>query len=211
MVREDQEQEKKEQYRGLVGMERIIIFDTTLRDGEQAPGASLNRQQKLEIAFQLERLGVDIIEAGFPVASPDDFKAVNEISRTVRKSVICSLARCIPLDITLAAKAVKPARRPRVHLFLATSKIHLQYKFKKAQDEIMKIAKSSIRIARKHCDDVEFSPEDATRTEKDFLFRMVEMAINEGARTINIPDTVGYSYPRIYSMITKTAIMSEYR
>ncbi|MDD5115913.1 MAG: 2-isopropylmalate synthase [Candidatus Omnitrophica bacterium] len=184
-------------------MEKIIIFDTTLRDGEQAPGASLNRQQKLEVAFQLEKLGVDIIEAGFPVASPDDFKAVNEISRTVRKSVICSLARCIPLDITLAAKAVKPAKRPRVHLFLATSKIHLQYKFKKAQDEIMKIARSSIRIARKHCDDVEFSPEDATRTEKDFLFRMVEMAIDEGARTINIPDTVGYSYPQeIYSLIT---------
>jgi len=186
-------------------MEKIIIFDTTLRDGEQAPGASLNQQQKLEIAFQLEKLGVDVIEAGFPVASPDDFKAVNEISKGIKNNAVtvCGLARCIPLDIMLAAKAVKPARHPRVHLFLATSKIHLKYKFRKAEDEILKIAKDAIRFARKKCADIEFSPEDATRTEKDFLYRMIEMAINEGARTINIPDTVGYSYPQeICSLIT---------
>lgn len=184
-------------------VEKIIIFDTTLRDGEQAPGASLTSQQKLEIAYQLEKLGVDIIEAGFPVASPGDFEAVKEISKRIKNSAVCGLARCIPLDVMLAAKAVKPAKRPRVHLFLATSKIHLKYKFRKAEDEILKIAKDAIQLARKHCDDIEFSPEDATRTDKEFLFRIVEMAINEGARTINIPDTVGYSYPQeIYSLIS---------
>ena len=184
-------------------MEKIIIFDTTLRDGEQAPGASLNEQQKLEIAFQLEKLGVDVIEAGFPVASPGDFEAVSQISKKVKKSVVCGLARCVNLDIMLAAKAVKAARHPRVHIFLATSKIHLKYKFRKAEDEILKIAKDATRLARKHCADIEFSPEDATRSERDFLYRMIEAVINEGARTINIPDTVGYSYPQeIYSLIT---------
>jgi len=183
-------------------MEKIIIFDTTLRDGEQAPGASLTSGQKLEVAYQLEKLGVDIIEAGFPIASPDDFKAVETISQKIKKSGICALARCLPQDIEAACKAVKPAKRPRVHLFLATSKIHLQYKFKKAEDEIIEIARKAIRLAKKGCADIEFSPEDATRTERNFLFRMVEMAIAEGARTINIPDTVGYSYPaEIYDLI----------
>ncbi|MDD5120428.1 MAG: 2-isopropylmalate synthase [Candidatus Omnitrophica bacterium] len=184
-------------------MEKIIIFDTTLRDGEQAPHASLTSFQKMEVAIQLEKLGVDIIEAGFPVASPGDFEAVNEISKRVKKSAVCGLARCIPLDITLAAKAVKPAKHPRVHIFLATSKIHLQYKFKKAEEEVFGIAKAAIRLARKHCADIEFSPEDATRSERGFIYRMVEMAISEGAATINIPDTVGYSYPQeIHSLIT---------
>jgi len=184
-------------------MEKIIIFDTTLRDGEQAPGAAMNSFQKMEVAVQLERLGVDIIEAGFPVASPDDFVAVNAIARSIKKSAICALARCIYKDIEHAGRAVKKAKRPRIHLFLATSKIHLKYKFKKAEDEIAVIARDSIRQARKFCSDIEFSPEDATRTEKEFLFRMVEMAINEGARTINIPDTVGYSYPQeVFSLIT---------
>jgi len=183
-------------------MQKLIIFDTTLRDGEQAPGASLTSQQKLEVARQLERLGVDVIEAGFPIASPGDFKAVADISVKVRKPVICGLARCIPADIEAAAKAVKKARAGRVHLFLATSKIHLQYKFKKAEAEIMALAIKSLRQARSLCADIEFSPEDATRTERDFLFRMVEAAIKEGAATINIPDTVGYSYPQeIYSII----------
>ncbi len=184
-------------------MEKITIFDTTLRDGEQAPGASLNEQQKLEIAFQLEKLGVDVIEAGFPVASPGDFEAVNQISKKIKKGAVCALARCVNLDIMLAAKAVKAARHPRVHIFLATSKIHLQYKFRKAEDEILKIAKDATRLARKHCADIEFSPEDATRSERDFIYRVIETAINEGASTINIPDTVGYSYPQeIYSLIT---------
>ena len=184
-------------------MEKIIIFDTTLRDGEQAPGASLTHQQKLEIAFQLEKLGVDIIEAGFPIASPGDFKAVDEISKAIKKSAICGLARCLKPDIDAAGRALKAAKRARMHLFLATSKIHLQYKFKKAEDEILAIAKDAVRQARSLCDDIEFSPEDATRSEKDFLFSVIEMAINEGARTINIPDTVGYSYPQeIFALIT---------
>ncbi|MFA5725947.1 MAG: 2-isopropylmalate synthase [Candidatus Omnitrophota bacterium] len=184
-------------------VEKIIIFDTTLRDGEQAPGASMNSFQKLEVAAQLEKLGVDIIEAGFPVASPGDFAAVSAIAKLIKKAGVCGLARCIDKDIEYAGRAVKKARHPRIHLFLATSRIHLKYKFKKAEDEIAAIARGSIRQARKFCCDIEFSPEDATRTEKDFLYRMIELAINEGCRTINIPDTVGYSYPQeIYSLIT---------
>ncbi|MCX5695761.1 MAG: 2-isopropylmalate synthase [Candidatus Omnitrophica bacterium] len=183
-------------------MEKIIIFDTTLRDGEQAPGASLTHQQKLEVAFQLEKLGVDIIEAGFPIASPGDFKAVTEISKAIKKSAVCGLARCLKLDIESASDAVKRAKHPRVHLFLATSKIHLQYKFKKAEDEILAIAQGAVKLTRRLCDDIEFSPEDATRSERGFLFKVIETAINEGAQTINIPDTVGYSYPQeIYSLI----------
>lgn len=184
-------------------MEKIIIFDTTLRDGEQAPGASLTPQQKLEIAFQLEKLGVDIIEAGFPIASPGDFKAVSDISKSIKKSAVCGLARCLKPDIERAADALKAAKHPRLHLFLATSKIHLQYKFKKAEDEILAIAKEAVKLGRRLCDDIEFSPEDATRSERDFLFRVIEEAINQGAKTINIPDTVGYSYPQeIYSLIS---------
>ena len=185
-------------------MEKIIIFDTTLRDGEQAPGAALNSFQKMEVAAQLEKLGVDIIEAGFPVASPDDFAAVSAIAKLIKKGAVCALARCISKDIERAGESVKKAKHPRIHLFLATSKIHLQYKFKKAEDEIADIARDSIRQAKKFCGDIEFSPEDATRTEKEFLFRMIEMAIKEGASTVNIPDTVGYSYPQeVYSLITE--------
>ncbi len=183
-------------------MDKVIIFDTTLRDGEQAPGAALTSEQKLEVAYQLELLGVDVIEAGFPVASPDDFKAVDLISRQIRKPCICGLARCINKDIQAAGDAVKRARHPRIHIFLATSKIHLKYKFKKPQDQILALAKQSTHLARKFCEDIEFSPEDATRTERHFLFKVIETAINEGARTINIPDTVGYSYPQeIYCLI----------
>ena len=184
-------------------MEKIIIFDTTLRDGEQAPGASLNPQQKLEVAFQLEKLGVDVIEAGFPIASPGDFQAVKEISHKIKQSAICGLARCLKPDIIAAHKALISAKHPRIHLFLATSKIHLKYKFKKAEDEILALAKTAVGCARKLCRDIEFSPEDATRSDREFIYRVVETAINEGARTINIPDTVGYSYPQeIYSLIT---------
>jgi len=183
-------------------VEKIIIFDTTLRDGEQAPGASLNKQQKLEIAFQLEKLGVDVIEAGFPVASPDDFQAVSQISRNLKKSIPCALARCIKKDIVLAGQALKPARRPRLHLFLATSKIHLQYKFKKTEDEILSIAREAMKLASRYCKDIEFSTEDATRSDREFLFRVVEAVIKLGARTVNIPDTTGYSYPQeMYSLI----------
>lgn len=183
-------------------MDKIIIFDTTLRDGEQAPGASLTTQQKLEIAFQLEKLNVDVIEAGFPVASPGDFQAVATIAKKIKKSGVCGLARCVKADIEAAAKAVKQATNPRVHVFLATSKIHLKYKFRKPEEEILTLAKDATRMARRLCGDIEFSPEDATRSEHDFLFRIIEAAINEGARTINIPDTVGYSYPQeIHSLI----------
>jgi 2-isopropylmalate synthase len=182
--------------------EKIIIFDTTLRDGEQAPGASMTSGQKLEVAFQLEKLGVDVIEAGFPVASPDDFKAVSTISKNIKNSAICALARCLKEDIKAAHNSLKKAVQARIHLFLATSKIHMKYKFRKAEEEILEIAKKCTRLTRGLLDDIEFSPEDATRTERDFLYRVIETAINEGATTINIPDTVGYSYPQeIYQLI----------
>jgi 2-isopropylmalate synthase len=183
-------------------MEKIIIFDTTLRDGEQAPGASLTSEQKLEVARQLENLGVDVIEAGFPVSSGDDFKSVEIIARQIKKPIICGLARCIKKDIESAYQALRKAKHPRIHIFLATSKIHLKYKFKKPQEEILEIAKRFTRLARNYCQDIEFSPEDATRSERDFLFKVIETAIQEGATTINIPDTVGYSYPQeIYDLI----------
>tara|TARA_B100000315_G_C14584071_1_gene591988 strand:+ start:1508 stop:3007 length:1500 start_codon:yes stop_codon:yes gene_type:complete len=184
-------------------MERIKIFDTTLRDGEQAPGAALSSQQKLEVAFQLENLGVDIIEAGFPIASPDDFKAVDLVARTIKKSIVCGLARCLKKDIEAAHNSTKKAKKPRIHIFLATSKIHLKYKFKKAESEILQLAKKATIMARKYCDDIEFSPEDATRSERGFLYKVIETAISQGAKTINIPDTVGYSYPQeIYTLIS---------
>ena len=182
-------------------MKKVIIFDTTLRDGEQAPGASLTSEQKIEVAYQLERLNVDIIEAGFPIASPDDFNAVSAISQRIKNSVVCGLARCLSKDIEAAYNALKKAKHPRMHIFLATSKIHLKYKFKKAEDEIVDIAGRMTKAARNLCDDIEFSPEDATRTDKNFLFRVIETAISNGARTINIPDTVGYSYPQEFFSI----------
>jgi len=174
---------------------RIVVFDTTLRDGEQAPGASLSDQEKLEVAQQLVRLGVDVIEAGFPVSSPGDFDSVQRIAREVKGAVICGLARSLPKDIEAAAAALKPAGRRRIHVFLATSKIHMQYKLKKAESEILKIAESAVRYARQFTDDVQFSPEDASRTEPEFLFRVVETVIKAGATTVNIPDTVGYAQP----------------
>lgn len=183
--------------------EKIFIFDTTLRDGEQAPGAALTSIQKLEIAHQLENLGVDVIEAGFPIASPDDFKAVSSVANHLKKASVCGLARCTKQDIEAAAKSLKKAKQPRIHIFLATSKIHLQYKFRKAEEEILALTKKYTKFARKQLPDIEFSPEDATRTSKSFLYRVIEAAISAGAKTINIPDTVGYSYPQeIESLIT---------
>jgi 2-isopropylmalate synthase len=176
--------------------ERLVIFDTTLRDGEQAPGASLTSSQKLNVALQLERLGVDIIEAGFPVASPGDFEGVRLVAQNVKKATVCALARCVQKDIDAAADALKSAKRPRIHVFLATSKIHLEHKFKKGEDEIVAIARQWVTYAKGKCDDIEFSPEDATRTDPAFLYRVIEAAIDCGARTINIPDTVGYTYPQ---------------
>jgi 2-isopropylmalate synthase len=176
--------------------DRISIFDTTLRDGEQCPGASLNRREKLEIALQLEKLGVDVIEAGFPIASPDDFHAVKEIAAKIKKTRIAGLARCVDKDIERCAEAVSPAgKRARIHVFLATSKVHRECKLKKSKEEIIKLAVWSVQYAKKFCDDVEFSAEDATRTERDFLAEVTKEVIEAGAKTVNIPDTVGYAIP----------------
>jgi 2-isopropylmalate synthase len=174
---------------------KIKIFDTTLRDGEQAPGASLSDQEKLEIAHQLVRLGVDIIEAGFPISSPGDFDSVRQIARQVKGATICGLARSLNKDIEAAAMALKPAKKKRIHVFLATSKIHMKYKLKKAESEILKIAESAVKYAGKFTDDIQFSPEDASRTEKDFLYKVIERVIKAGATTVNIPDTVGFAQP----------------
>lgn len=174
---------------------RVIIFDTTLRDGEQSPGASLDHREKVEIGHQLALLGVDVIEAGFPIASPDDFEAVREIAERVKGPVICGLARCIDADIERCAAAVAPAAKGRIHVFLATSAIHRKYKLRKAESEILKQAVASVKYARTFRDDVEFSPEDASRTEPEFLAQVVEAVIDAGATTVNIPDTVGYAVP----------------
>lgn len=176
-------------------MDKIIIFDTTLRDGEQSPGASLESHEKLEISRQLVRLNADVIEAGFPVSSPGDFRAVKLIAQKIRGPIICGLARCLKKDIEASGEAVKPAKRKRIHVFLATSKIHMKYKLRKAEDEIVKLAIEGVKYARRFTDDVEFSPEDATRSEKEFLYRVIEEVIAAGATTVNIPDTVGYAIP----------------
>ncbi|MFG0255520.1 MAG: 2-isopropylmalate synthase, partial [Rhodopirellula sp. JB053] len=173
----------------------IRIFDTTLRDGEQSPGASMNLSEKLEVAAALSDMGVDVIEAGFPIASPGDFEAVRQIAQTVRGSTICGLARCNEKDIDRAWEALKVASSARIHVFLATSAIHRQFKLRMTPDEIVERAIAGVKRAAAYCDDVEFSPEDACRTEHDFLCRVVEAAIDAGATTINVPDTVGYATP----------------
>src|SRR5437667_461358 len=178
---------------------RLIIFDTTLRDGEQSPGASMNLSEKLEIALALRDLGVDIIEAGFPIASPGDFEAVQAIARQVDGPTICGLARCNNADIDRAWEALHDAPKARIHVFLATSAIHREFKLRMAKDEIVRRAVEGVRHAKAYCADVEFSPEDAARTELDFLAEVVEKAIEAGATTINIPDTVGYAVPEQYA------------
>src|ERR1700693_3327621 len=175
--------------------DRVLIFDTTLRDGEQAPACSMTQPEKLRVARALAELGVDIIEAGFPAASRGDWGSVNAVAREVQGPVIAGLARCVREDIELAAQALKDAPRHRLHLFLATSAIHREFKLKMAQEEIIRRAVEGVKIAREHCTDVEFSPEDASRTELDFLAQVVEAVIDAGATTINIPDTVGYTVP----------------
>ena len=175
------------------------MFDTTLRDGEQAPGASLNEKEKLEIAYALERLGVDIIEAGFPISSPGDFAAVQKIAKAIKHSTICGLARSIKKDIDAVYDAVKVAESGRIHVFVATSKIHLTHKLKKNKDEVLEMAVDSVKYAKSKMSDIEFSPEDASRSERDFLFRILEAVIKAGAKTVNIPDTVGYTNPVEYA------------
>lgn len=183
--------------------EKVIIFDTTLRDGEQAPGASLNLREKLEVAHQLVALGVDVIEGGFPIASPDDFEAVQAMAKELKGPVIAGLARCLDKDIERAAKALESAERRRIHVFLATSPIHMQYKLKKAEDEILRMAVEGVAAARKYADDVEFSPEDASRTEPAFLAKVVAAVIDAGAQTVNIPDTVGYAFPEDFGRLIR--------
>jgi 2-isopropylmalate synthase len=184
--------------------EQILIFDTTLRDGEQCPGASMNIREKLEVARQLARLRVDIIEAGFPIASDGDFEAVKSIASEIQGPRIAGLARCVDKDIDRAAEAVKPAGdRARIHVFLATSAIHREFKLKMAQDEILKRSVEGVKRALGYCKDVEFSPEDASRTEPEFLAEVTHAAIEAGAKTVNIPDTVGYAAPHQFGALIK--------
>ena len=173
--------------------ERLYIFDTTLRDGEQAPGYSMNLEEKIRIAKQLEALGVDIIEAGFAISSPGDAESVEAIARSVSDVTVASLARCVRKDIDAAWNAVKVAKRPRIHVFLATSDLHLEYKLRMSREEALERVKENVAYARSLCPDIEFSLEDATRTDHDYMCRVVEAAINAGATTINLPDTVGYA------------------
>jgi 2-isopropylmalate synthase len=182
---------------------RVYIFDTTLRDGEQSPGASLDIHEKVTIAHQLAKLGVDAIEAGFPVSSQVQFKAVQNIAEQIKGPSIAALARCIDLDIEQAARALEKAEKPRIHTFVATSKIHLDKKFKKSEDEILDMAVKGVKKAKGYVDDVEFSPEDSARTGKAFLFKIVQAAIEAGATVINIPDTVGYTNPEEFTNLIK--------
>jgi 2-isopropylmalate synthase len=184
--------------------EHVAIFDTTLRDGEQSPGFSLWPQEKLELARQLARLGVDVIEAGFPVSSPGEFEGVRQIAAEVRGPVICALARAHPQDIEAAAEAVRPAERARVHTFIATSPIHMARKLRMSPDQVLEAAQAAVALARRLAPEVEFSAEDATRSEVEFLCRVFEAAIRAGATIINIPDTVGYALPDEYGALVRT-------
>src|SRR6202049_2729195 len=183
--------------------DRVLIFDTTLRDGEQCPGASMTFEEKLQVAALLDEMGVDIIEAGFPIASAGDFQSVAEIAKRAKNAVIAGLSRAAPNDIDRCAEAVKHARRPRIHTFLSTSPVHMKWKLQKEPHEVYEMVIGQVTRARRHTDDVEWSAEDGTRTEHDFLCRCVEAAINAGATTINIPDTVGYTVPEEYFALFK--------
>src|SRR6202163_3603901 len=183
---------------------RITIFDTTLRDGEQSPGCTMNQQEKLRLAHQLDRLGVDVIEAGFPIASDGDFESVKAIASAVRRPIIAGLARACRPDIERAWEALKDAARPRIHVVLATSDIHLQFKLRITRDQCVEQAREAIRFAKSLCDDVEFSPEDATRTDTDFLCRVLDAVVEVGATTLNIADTVGYTVPAEFGDLIAT-------
>ncbi len=178
--------------------DRVLIFDTTLRDGEQSPGISLNMQEKLEIAHQLARFGVDIIEAGFPITSPGDFESVQAIAREVEGPVICGLARTSKQDIEAAWNAVRDAGRPRIHTFLATSDIHIERKLQTTREDVIGQVRAAVAQAREYTDDVEFSPEDGSRSDVEYMAEVIQVALDEGARTINVPDTVGYALPSEY-------------
>jgi len=186
--------------------DKLVIFDTTLRDGEQSPGASMTRDEKVRIAKALERMRVDVIEAGFPVASQGDFDAVQAVARAVRESAVCGLARALDKDIDRAGEALKPAASARIHTFIATSPIHMQMKLRMEPDQVLEQAIKAVQRARRYTDNVEFSPEDAGRSEIDFLCRIIEATIDAGARTINIPDTVGYNLPAQFGDLVRTLI-----
>src|SRR6185312_7789419 len=182
---------------------RIVIFDTTLRDGEQAPGASMHLDEKLKIASALEEMGVDVIEAGFPIASTGDFEAVHEVAKRVKDSTIAGLARASRKDIDRAAEALRPAKRARIHTFISTSPLHMKFKLQMTPDQVHQAIIDSVTHARNLVEDVEWSCEDGSRTEHDFLCRCIETAIKAGARTINIPDTVGYALPEEFGALIK--------
>jgi 2-isopropylmalate synthase len=183
--------------------DRLIIFDTTLRDGEQSPGASMTKEEKLRIARQLERMRVDVIEAGFAASSEGDFQAIRAIAGEVKDSIVCSLARANERDISRAAEALKPASRSRIHTFIATSALHMEKKLRMSPDQVYEQAGRAVRLARGYTDDIEFSPEDASRSDLDFLCRVIEGVIDEGATTINVPDTVGYAVPDGYAALIR--------
>lgn len=184
-------------------MRKLIFFDTTLRDGEQCPGFSMTTEEKIRLAIQLEKLGVDVIEAGFPASSPGDFESVQKISEVIKDSAVCGLSRANKKDIEAVYEATKKAARPRIHTFIATSDIHMRHKLKKSREEVIELAKEAVRFARNLCDDVEFSAEDALRSDPDFLYQIIDAVIKEGASTINLPDTVGYIMPdEIYNLFS---------
>src|SRR3954469_22668983 len=185
---------------------RVIVFDTTMRDGEQSPGASMSHDEKIELAKIMEEMKVDVIEAGFPIASNGDFEAVLAISKIVTESTVCGLARAGVIDIERCAEAIRPAKRGRIHTFISTSPVHMKWKLQMEPEQVLDMVTKSVSLARNLCGDVEWSAEDATRTERDFLRRCVEAAIKAGATTINIPDTVGYTYPSEYAEIFRDLI-----
>lgn len=193
-----------QQPQSATNKDRVLIFDTTLRDGEQCPGASMTFEEKLEVADVLDTMGVDIIEAGFPIASQGDFESVQEIARRLKNASVAGLSRAALKDIDRCAEAVKPARKPRIHTFISTSPVHMKYKLMMEPEQVLEMIVSSVTRARNHVEDVEWSAEDGTRTEMDFLCRCVEAAIKAGASTINIPDTVGYTTPSEYEALFRT-------
>ena len=184
--------------------DQLIIFDTTLRDGEQSPGASMTRDEKIRIARQLERLRVDVIEAGFAASSNGDFECVQAIANAIKDSTVCSLSRANDRDISRAAEALKNANRGRIHTFIATSPLHMEKKLRMSPEEVLEQARRSVRFARNLMADIEFSAEDGYRSDLDFLARVCEAVIDEGATTINIPDTVGYAVPELYGNFIKS-------
>jgi len=188
--------------------DKLIIFDTTLRDGEQSPGASMTKEEKLRIARQLEKLGVDVIEAGFAAASPGDADAIHSIAKVIERSTVCSLARANERDVRAAGEAIKPAKQGRIHVFIATSPIHMEKKLRMTPDEVVERAVTAVKLAREYTDDVEFSAEDAVRSEMDFLVRIFDEVIKAGATTLNVPDTVGYSIPELWGERIKQLIAS---